>query len=56
VEKALKAMGLIRGVPLKKTHSIGELRRELLDVQTAQQFLPIADRVLAAAATLIIAQ
>ena len=32
VEKALKAMGLVRGLPLKKTHSIGELRRRLLDV------------------------
>ncbi len=32
VEKALKAMGLVRGLPLKKTHSIGELRRGLLDI------------------------
>ena len=32
VEKALKAIGLLRGVPLKKTHSIGELRRGLLDI------------------------
>lgn len=32
VEKALKAMGLACGMPLKKTHSIGELRRRLLDV------------------------
>ena len=32
VEKALKAMGLVRGVPLKKTHSIGELRRGLRDI------------------------
>jgi HEPN domain-containing protein len=32
VEKALKAMGLACGVPLKKTHSIGELRRGLLSV------------------------
>jgi HEPN domain-containing protein len=32
VEKALKAMGLVRGVPLKKTHSIGDLRRGLLAI------------------------
>ena len=32
VEKALKAMGLVRGLPLKKTQSIGELRRGLLDI------------------------
>ncbi len=32
VEKALKAMGLACGTPLKRTHSIGELRRGLLDV------------------------
>jgi len=32
VEKALKAMGLAGGMPLKKTHSIGELRRGLLDI------------------------
>jgi HEPN domain-containing protein len=92
VEMALKAMGLVRGVPLTKTHSIGELRRGLLDAgfdpgltedeadlldtiylpskyplgsalpafepdaQTAQQCLAIVDRVLAAAATLIVAQ
>lgn len=30
VEKALKAMCLACGLPLKKTHSIGELRRDLL--------------------------
>ena len=28
VEKALKALHLARGLPLKKTHSIGELRQE----------------------------
>jgi len=32
VEKALKALHLVSGLPLKKTHSIGELRRELLRV------------------------
>jgi len=32
VEKALKAMGLARGLPLKKTHSIGVLRQGLLGV------------------------
>ena len=32
MEKALKAMGLACGTPLKKTHSIGELCRGLLDV------------------------
>jgi len=30
VEKTLKAMGLTSGLPLKKTHSISELRRDLL--------------------------
>lgn len=30
VEKALKALHLASGLPLKKTHSIGELRSELL--------------------------
>lgn len=30
VEKALKAWCLFRGLPLKKTHSISELRRDLL--------------------------
>lgn len=32
VEKALKAMGLVSGLPFKKTHSIGELRRGLLGI------------------------
>jgi len=32
VEKALKAMGLACGIPLKKTHSIGELRRCILNI------------------------
>lgn len=32
VEKALKAVGLASGIPLKRTHSIGELRRGLLDM------------------------
>jgi len=32
VEKALKALHLVSGLPLKKTHSIGELRSELLHV------------------------
>ena len=32
VEKALKAMGLAAGVPLKKTHSIGELRHGLVNL------------------------
>ena len=32
VEKALKAMGLACGLPLRKTHSLGELRRGLLDL------------------------
>jgi HEPN domain-containing protein len=31
-EKALKTMGLAAGMPFKKTHSIGELRRGLLDI------------------------
>jgi HEPN domain-containing protein len=31
-EKALKAMGLAAGVPLKKTHSIGELRQGLVTI------------------------
>jgi HEPN domain-containing protein len=31
-EKALKALHLVSGLPLKKTHSIGELRSELLRV------------------------
>jgi len=30
VEKALKALHLASGLPLKKTHSIGELRADLL--------------------------
>lgn len=30
VEKTLKALHLANGLPLKKTHSIGELRSELL--------------------------
>jgi HEPN domain-containing protein len=30
VEKALKALHLVSGLPLKKTHSIGELRGDLL--------------------------
>jgi HEPN domain-containing protein len=33
VEKALKAMGLAGGMPLKKTHSIGELRRAPLEIR-----------------------
>jgi HEPN domain-containing protein len=32
VEKALKALHLASGLPLKRTHSIGELRSELLRV------------------------
>ena len=32
MEKALKAMGLACGIPLKKTHSIGELRRGILNI------------------------
>ncbi len=91
-EKALKAIGLARSIPLRKTHSIGELRRRLLDAglnpgltedeadlldtvylpskyplgsvlpafepdaQTTQRCLAIADRVLAAAASMIPAQ
>jgi len=30
VEKALKALHLVSGLPLKRTHSIGELRGDLL--------------------------
>ena len=30
VEKALKALHIASGLPLKKTHSIGELRGDLL--------------------------
>ncbi len=33
VEKTLKALHLMRGLPLKKTHSIAELRRDLLAVE-----------------------
>jgi HEPN domain-containing protein len=33
VEKALKALHLAQGLPLKKSHSIGELRRDLLRAQ-----------------------
>jgi HEPN domain-containing protein len=32
VEKTLKALHLAHGLPLKKTHSIGELRGDLLRV------------------------
>ena len=33
VEKSLKALYLASGLPLRKTHSIGELRRDLLRAQ-----------------------